>query len=99
MSASRLDADSSEDELAGGRSHVLDDSSDSSVGRPDDMDFRDGSGDETEKKKKPAATALNADSSDDDVPDTRQERYRNELPVTYMYLFCLSIPWSVRCHF
>jgi hypothetical protein len=92
MSASRLDADSSEDELAGGRSHVLDDSSDSSVGRPDDMDFRDGSGDETEQKKNPAATALNADSSDDDVPDTRQERYRNELPVTYMYLFCLSIP-------
>ena len=88
MSASRLDADSSEDELAGGRSHVLDDSSDSSVGRPDDMDFRDGSGDETEKKKKkPAATALNADSSDDDVPHTRQERCRNALPVTYPYLF------------
>jgi len=76
MSASRLDADSSEDEFVGGRSHVLDDSSDSSVGRPEDMDVRDYSGDEAGAKKKPTI-ALNADSSEDDMSDTRKERCRN----------------------
>ena len=61
-------ADSSDDEAAPASSrHRNDSSSDSSVGRPDDMDKTDISGAAGRQ-----TLALNADSSDDETPDTIQ---------------------------
>ena len=78
MSATRLDADSSEDESAAVRPNRVqlqeEDSSDSSVGRPEDMVHGDSSADEGSTKRRQTA-ALNADSSDEEIRITPEERF------------------------
>lgn len=62
---SSLDADSSDDDSVPASTRPLaDDSSDSSIGRPDDMDRVGGSNDEAISKRQ---ARMNADSSDEEV--------------------------------
>jgi hypothetical protein len=64
-----LDADSSDDEVGAMSGRHADDSSDSSVGRPDDMDRADSLDDEVVTKVK---RPLNADSSDNESVGSRK---------------------------